>query len=320
MTKTVRWIAAAAILALAVVGLPKTGSCVPTRVSDIAWDQSNLSKLRSFSKDDILDFLVQTKDDVNDEAILLYLGLGDDSRCIEGFTWADLAGDHRYDLVVVFEPQGTSLTTVAAIYRRSSSGKISVQTIDGDGIALDGNESLDAPKVLQDLNGDGKYELVVPMEWGSTMASDAVISIKVYRLSDGKYVEASHDFPKFYDQQILPKLESEIAQIKRNPSSGEGLGPPAFGKPVESDESQEKPERTLALFEMDRDKILRVIGRDPKAGEKEAREWVKSGDYVLIGDAMSVFEDIGDHESDLQAAKLAWKHAARESFKHKAGQ
>jgi hypothetical protein len=84
MTKMKGAIAGAAILALAIIGLAKTGSCAPPGISDIAWDQSNLSKLHSFDKDDIFDFLVQTKDAVNDEAIELYLG--DDSRCVEGFT------------------------------------------------------------------------------------------------------------------------------------------------------------------------------------------------------------------------------------------
>jgi hypothetical protein len=314
MTKMKGAIAGAALLGFAVIVSARAGSpATGAKIADIAWDESNIGRLRSFDNHEVYNFLVQTKDAVNDEAIRLYVG--DDPRCIEGFTWTDLAGDHRYNLVVVFEPQGTSLTNTSAIYRRSSSGKIGVETIGGDGIALDGNESLGAPKLIQDLNGDGKYEFVVPEEWGSTMASAAVISIKVYRLSDGRYVEASHDFPKFYEEQVLPKLESEISNIKRNPSSAEGLDPPAQDKPEQVDEWHGEPERKLALFEMDRDKILRAIGRDPKAGEEEARAWVKSGDYVLIGDAISVFEDMGGHESDLRAAKLASKRLAGKEFK-----
>jgi hypothetical protein len=106
--KITQAIAAAATLSLAIIVLV-TGAAfaAAANISDLSWDESNLSKLRSFDKDEIFDFLVQTKDNVNDEAIVLYLGLGDDSRCIEGFTWANLAGDHRYDLVVVFEPEGT---------------------------------------------------------------------------------------------------------------------------------------------------------------------------------------------------------------------
>jgi hypothetical protein len=319
MTKMKGAIAGATLLGLAVIVLVRaTAAASASDIAHTAWNKSNIHTLRSFNVDDVFEFVDQMKDDPNYDVIST--SHSSDSRSIEGFTWADLARNNQYRLVVVFAPPGTSLTNSLVIYTRSPSGKITSQVIEGDGIGLNGNPYIDAPKLIQDLDGDGKDELLVPKEWGSTMASASVISIKVYRLRDGKYVEASRDFSKFYDEQILPKLESEIAEMKRNPSSGEGLGPPAFGKAVESDESQEKPERALALFEMARDKILRVIGRDPKAGEKEASEWVKSGDYVLIGDAMSVFEDIGDHESDLQAAKLAWKHEARESFKRKAGQ
>ena len=58
---------------------------------------------------------------------------------------------------------------------------------------------------------------------------------------------------------------------------------------------------------MRRDKILRVLGRDPNAGEKEAGEWLKSSDPELIDDARDVFADMGGHEADLRVAKLAMK-------------
>jgi hypothetical protein len=220
-------ITGAAMLSLAAIVLVSSAAITfAANIADLSWDQSNLSKLHSFDKDDIFDFLVQTKDAVNDEAIELYLG--DDSRCVEGFTWANLAVDRRYDLVVVFEPEGTSLTNIAAIYRRGPSGKIGVETIDGDGIALNGNRGLETPKLIQDLDGDGKYELVVPQEWGSTRATSAVISLKVYRLSNGSYIEASRDFPKFYDTQVLPGLEDEINQAKHEPLRN-GPAPPGWG-------------------------------------------------------------------------------------------
>jgi hypothetical protein len=53
---------------------------------------------------------------------------------------------------------------------------------------------------------------------------------------------------------------------------------------------------------MERDKILRIIDRDPDAGLKQAREWMNSPDAALVQDAITVFRDIGGHESDLRAA------------------
>ena len=56
---------------------------------------------------------------------------------------------------------------------------------------------------------------------------------------------------------------------------------------------------------MERDKILRVLGRDPEAGLADAREWMKSSDPELVEDAVVVLRDMGGHEQDLSAAKGA---------------
>jgi hypothetical protein len=211
-------------------------------------------------------------------------------------------------LVVVFEPPGTSITNSLVIYSRNPSGKITSEVISGDGIGLDGNPYVDAPKLIQALDGDGKDELVVPKGWGGIFGGERVIFPRVYRLSDGNYVEASPDFPKFYDTQVLPKVETEISQARNEPPHN-GPVPPELTTPQQIDEWRNQPTRNLAWLEMRRDKVLRVLGRDPNAGEKEAREWAKSGDFELVGDSISVFEDMRDHEADLRAAKLALRKA-----------
>jgi hypothetical protein len=65
----------------------------------------------------------------------------------------------------------------------------------------------------------------------------------------------------------------------------------------------------VAGLTMERDKILRVIGRDPDAGFEQAREWMSSPDPVLVQDAVTVLTDIGGHEADSSAAKAALKAA-----------
>ena len=55
---------------------------------------------------------------------------------------------------------------------------------------------------------------------------------------------------------------------------------------------------------MCRDKILRVLGRDPNAGLAQAREWMTSPDPVMVDNARVVFQDIGGHDEDARAAKL----------------
>ncbi len=60
---------------------------------------------------------------------------------------------------------------------------------------------------------------------------------------------------------------------------------------------------------MARDKILRVLGRDPTAGLAQAREWAKSDDPDAIQDAAVVFRDIGGHEGEARAADAAFRRA-----------
>ena len=62
---------------------------------------------------------------------------------------------------------------------------------------------------------------------------------------------------------------------------------------------------------MCRDKILRVIGRDPAAGLAQAREWMTSPDPALVDNARIVFQDTGGHDEDVRAAKLALKRASK---------
>ena len=65
------------------------------------------------------------------------------------------------------------------------------------------------------------------------------------------------------------------------------------------------PQRELAVAIMERDKILRALGRDPNAGVADAREWLKSSDPELVNDAVIVLTDIGGHDKELDAAESA---------------
>jgi len=152
-------------------------------------------------------------------------------------------------------------------------------------------------QVIQDLNGDGKDELVIPQYLGRAgdRSSPSAIWPQVYRLQNGRYVEASRDFAKFYDTQVLPELDIGISNM-REAAALEAQRMP--GAPLE----HRGAKQWLDALTVTRDKILRVIGRDPKAGEQQAREWVTGPDPDPLF-AMIVFKDMGDHEEDIRAAK-----------------
>jgi hypothetical protein len=70
--------------------------------------------------------------------------------------------------------------------------------------------------------------------------------------------------------------------------------------------------RYLAALIMSRDKVLRFLGRDPTAGLAQAREWMASSDPVMVDNARIVFIDIGGHEEDVRATKLALDHLSKD--------
>jgi len=60
---------------------------------------------------------------------------------------------------------------------------------------------------------------------------------------------------------------------------------------------------------MERDKILRTLGRDPTAGLQQAYQWMNSDDPRLLQAAGATFQDIGGHEQEKHAASEAWMRA-----------
>src|ERR1039457_3621542 len=121
---------------------------------------------------------------------------------------------------------------------------------------------------VRDLNGDGSAELIVYQAigregvWAPLMAMPAWPS--VYRLQGGKYIESSQDFQSFYDNEVLPQLDKVIAE-----NEVRATGDRAYRDAAARDT-------------LEKDKILRVLGRNPNAGLEEAYQWMKSDDPDLL--------------------------------------
>jgi hypothetical protein len=237
------------------------------RIATLAWNQSNIETLRSLDKAAVLKFLNEGRDT---DLQLTPSDIGE-------FRWFDPAGDGKYELATI----GQSRCCVwLCLYWQEAPGKFRVHCYGG---------ASDLKDTIRDLNGDGKKELIlyayVPGEQQSTGAEEQATWPQVYQLENGKYVEASRDFPKFYDDEVLPQLKKKIAEAR-------DTYPAFYGVRI-----------------MERDKILRVLGRDPTAGLQQAREWAASSDPDLIDDATIVFRDIGGYEDEARAADAALKRA-----------
>lgn len=232
--------------------------------ADLAWNQSNIDTLRALDKSAVAELV----NDIRDTGGLVPRPTADE---IGEFAWADLGGNGSYQLVLTEDVNGRHFYNALIVYGRDSSGKMRAQEIRGWQLEKLGG-------VVRDLDGDGKNELIIPSQLASdTYRGAGAVPVwpAVYRLENGHYVEASRDFPDFYDNEILPELEKQISKARAG--------------------------QTRAWLIMERDKILRMLGRNPTAGLQEAYQWIHSDDPEVRQDAAVVFGDLGGHEHELRA-------------------
>jgi hypothetical protein len=64
-----------------------------------------------------------------------------------------------------------------------------------------------------------------------------------------------------------------------------------------------------ARLTLEKNKILRVLGRDPTAGLEQAYQWMNSGNSQQVQCAIATFEDIGGHAKELGIAQQALQPA-----------
>jgi len=271
------------------------------KTANLAWNAANADALRALDKAAIMklcDILDETED--SKEA---WAGVHMD------FAWVDLAGDGKYELVVTTESRSGSGTS---IFWQDAPGKVREQYYDG---------SNDLDKMIRDIDGDGIRELILIESLGGTPGSPEWPA--VFRLQYGRYVEASQDFPKYYDTEVLPQLEKYISRSRQEVAEQQGKPKPT-PLPYETqqmvDDKWRRPKINLADALLERAKILRVLGRDPNAGLAEAREWIKSSDPVLLEDALFVFADIGGHEQERRVAQRLAQEARKEEARKAASE
>ncbi len=301
MTKMKGAITGAAMLGLAVIVQVKTGATASAaEIAHMRWDEANVSTLRSLDRDSIQKFVNSPEaNDVGDPALNGFSPVN-----VLQFEWADFAGSGKYALVVVWNtgPHGEAIS----IYQQNAVGKIDRQKVELEGY---GHER-PLNEAIRDLNGDGKKELIINSGFGDgrDMAEMPLTQWPmVYRLQNGQYVEASREFPGFYDKEVLPPLGAKIAALeKKLDSEAEAK---AAGEAVIKEYSPSQPDidshtspeqrkavrdsEQLALQQSLRIHILHVLGRKPTAeDEKEALEWLNSPDYWVRKYAEPTLEEM----------------------------
>jgi hypothetical protein len=241
------------LIAAFLIAATISGPVFAVQIDRIEWNESNIATLRSVDLNGVEEFVNQ-------------MSRGDVHKTIGEFTWTDLKRDGQYELVATLDLSGRSFFDYLAVYERQSSGAIRVQWFP-EQTAVGKLSS-----VIRDLNRDGQKELVIPTLFSAgSYGAGSINAIwpAVYRLENGAYVEASRQFASFYDADILPQLDQEIA---------------------ESSATGRIPQKISQI--MKKDKILRVLGREPTAGLDQARAWARSSDPNIARAGIAVLREI----------------------------
>jgi hypothetical protein len=256
---------AAVTLIFAMTGLGRTAGQV-----QIPWNESNARTLEALTKADVANILNAAPDSAKD------LTPGQ----IDQFRFADLEGNGKYELLLT---ESGPCASFVMILRQIGGGYLDRQ-------AFFGGANLNT--ATRDLNGGGKQELIILTPLVSHSCTDIVAWPVVYSLKNGKYVEASRDFPNYYNNEVLPELDQQISKTQAKVAAG-----------------KHNYEYRLAGLLMERDQILRVLGRNPTAGLNHAYQWLNSDDPYLLQDAEVTFKEIGGHKAEEQAARDKRVHA-----------
>ena len=150
-------------------------------VAKLGWNAANIDKLRALDK----------------AAIERFTDIKQGGNELLDFGWFDLAGDGRYELAITYS--GGLGPNWLAIYWQDAPGKMRKEGPDsfaGAGTKLS--------ETFMDLNGDGKLELSLYSDLGVGRAAWP----QILRLQNGDWVDASREFPRFYDTEVLPQLVS----------------------------------------------------------------------------------------------------------------
>jgi hypothetical protein len=277
------------------------------KIEDIPWDESHIKQLRSAGKHALFRFF-DRQEDPDNEMEWNEPDIGWDHA------WYP-AGGGKYQLAVHYQ-SGPDIGYLT-FYWQDAPGKIRSQEFASAGDASDEWYWKEHGQDIVDVNGDGVPEVIDLDDLDYHPPPQRTKFIpggmwpRIYRLRDGKYVEASRDFAAFYDKTIFPMINRAMAKAHQDikeVAAQKAKPGPNFDP---NDDYWQLPTRTLAGLIMCRDKILRVLGRDPNAGLAQAREWMTNPDPVLVDDAKVVFQDIGGHDEEVRAARLATERASK---------
>jgi hypothetical protein len=147
--------------------------------------------------------------------------------------------------------------------------------------------------ILIDVDHDGDPELVVPDNWAwiGSRADCHPEWKTVYRCSKSACIDVSRRVPQFYVTELL-RLNEAIGAAREVPTN-------------QATDAAIHDAQCARCQVMERDRVLRSLGRDAHAGFQQAEEWMNSVDQLARESAVAVLTDIGDEASRQRLEGLA---------------
>jgi hypothetical protein len=184
------------------------------------------------------------------------------------FRILDLDNDGRADLIATVDYSGRRFFNNLLILH-DDDGRLTVQKI-----RVWNMESLDG--AVQDLDGDGRIEILLRRNLTPYLGARPTAAwTAVFSFDGSSWVDQSAVFPQLYDSQVLPGIERELAAPATN-DSGIAVG-----------------DYRKDLLTIERDKVLRVLGRSPAAGLDWALSLAGSENPVRRIFALSILTEMG---------------------------
>ena len=195
----------------------------------------------------------------------------DRNVCSSGFF--HLAGSDGYSLVASLDVNGRHYCNDIEVIRQSAKG-ITIQGFSA--WAVD-----DVHDIVQDINNDGKKELVIRVKDSDAISGDSCVAFwtRVYGLQSGAIVDKSAEFMNLYRER-LDALNREIPRAEEEDRVNSG--------------------DSAICLQMEAHKIERFLGISPDAGVDQALDWIKSNNPELRLKGADVLADI-DYKRSLTA-------------------
>ena len=197
---------AAAVLITA-VGAAQVPESLAIPAARLSWSATGAQALRAL-----------LKDNATVKRFLNEIDTGGDPTApdliakVKDYRLLDLWGDGQVELIAIIDVSGRSFFNILEIARLSPQGLVTRN--------VQGFEIEDLDSTLKDLDGDGRCELVVPELLEPYEGGRPLATLEEVYVFDGQwYVKASSKFPEFYNDVVLPRLQTALAKLNATPDT-----------------------------------------------------------------------------------------------------